>query len=146
METLKFETDIKATPEKIWDILWDDKTYSEWTQYFAEGSVFKTDWEVGGRTYFLNPKGDGMASTINILNKPYEVVFSHLGLIKDNVETMMTKEVEEWSGLEEKYFLMKRDGFTNLKVLIRSPNEQHDMMTQSFTKGLAKVKMLAENI
>lgn len=144
METLKFEINIYASLEKIWDVLWNENTYSQWTKFFAEGLVFKTDWQVGGRTYFLNPEGDGMVSTINSLNIPNEVVFSHLGLMKNNVETLKTKEVEEWSGLEEKYFLMERENFVNLKVILRSPNPQHEMMTKAFTLGLEKVKMLSE--
>jgi hypothetical protein len=146
METLKFETEIKSTPENIWKILWDKETYSDWTQYFAKDSEFKTDWKVGGETFFLDPKGDGMFSTIESLNEPFEVVFSHLGLVKDRVALTKTKDVEEWSGMLEKYFLAERDGFTNLKVIVHSPNEHHDFMTTAFTRGLEKVKTLAEQV
>ena len=146
METLHFETEIKSSPENIWKIIWDKEPYAEWTQFFAKDSVFQTDWKIGGKTYFLNPEGDGMVSTISSLDEPFEVVFNHLGLVKNHVETIKSKEVEEWSGMEEKYFLTQRDGFVNLKVIVHSPNEYHDMMKTGFTRGLEMIKTLAEKL
>lgn len=145
METLHFETEIYASPETIWKVLWG-KSYSYWTQFFAKDSVFKTDWKIGGQTYFLDAKGDGMVSTISSLDEPFEVVFNHLGLVKNHVETIKSKEIEEWSGMEEKYFLTQRDGFTHLKVIIHSPNEYHETMKTSFTRGLEMVKTLSEKL
>ncbi|WP_417429484.1 SRPBCC domain-containing protein [Halpernia sp.] len=144
METLNFEIDIKSSPEEIWKILWDEETYKVWTQFFSKDSVMKTDWKIGGKTYFLDQKGNGMVSTISTLKKPFEIVFRHLGWVENNVETTKTKEVEEWSGMEEKYFLSERECFTHLKVIVHSPNEYHDMMKTSFTRGLEMVKMLSE--
>lgn len=146
METLHFETEIYASPEKIWKILWSNETYSDWTQFFAKDSVFKTDWKIGGQTYFLDPEGNGMVSTISSLDEPFKVVFNHLGLVKNNVETIKSKEVEEWSGMEEKYFLTQRDGFTHLKVIVRSPNDHHETIKTGFTRGLEMVKTLSQKL
>lgn len=146
METLHFETNIKSTPEKIWKTLWDEETYSDWTQFFTKDSIFKTDWKIGGRTYFVDQNGDGKVSTISSLNEPFEVVFNHLGLVENNIELIKTKDIEEWSGVEEKYFLTVRDGFTNLKVIVHAPNENHDMMQTGFTRGLEKIKTLSEKV
>ena len=46
-----------------------------------------------------------MVSTIDSLRIPYEVVFKHLGLLQDGVEDTKSREVMEWSGAQEKYFL-----------------------------------------
>jgi hypothetical protein len=146
METLHFETDIKSSPENIWKILWSRETYGEWTRFFTKDSVFKTDWKIGGKTYFLNSDGNGMVSTISSLNEPFKVVFNHLGLIKNHTELTKTKEIEEWSGMEEKYFLTPRDGFTNLKVIVHAPNELHEMLNTGFTRGLGMVKTLSEKL
>ena len=70
METLEYEISIKALVQKIWDLLWNQETYPQWTQFFMEGSQFKTDWEVNGKTYFLDAHGNGMVSTILRLEKP----------------------------------------------------------------------------
>jgi hypothetical protein len=144
METLHFETEIKSSPENIWKILWSKETYSDWRQFLAKDSVFKTDWKIGGQTYFLDLEGNGIVATISSLDEPFEVVFNHLGLVNNHVETIKSKEVEEWSGKEEKYFLTQREGFTHLKVIVHSPNVDHDMIKTAFTRGLERVKTLSE--
>jgi hypothetical protein len=45
----------------------------------------KSDWKVGGKTYFLNEKGEGMVSTIDSLDEPNQIVFKHLGMIDNGV-------------------------------------------------------------
>ena len=64
MEKAEYKTKINASPKKIWNILWDDETYRKWTSVFSEGSYMESDWKVGGRTLFLDGKGNGMVSTI----------------------------------------------------------------------------------
>ena len=146
METLNYEIMINAPLQKVWDLLWNKATYSEWTQFFAEGSQFKTDWKIGGKTYFLDQKGEGMISTITSLDEPKEVVFSHLGMFKDGVEDTKSKEVIEWSGAEEKYFLREIDeNTTELKVIVHSSKNMEEMMNVGFNKGLQVLKKLAES-
>ena len=38
MDTLEYEISIKASVQKIWDLLWNQETYPQWTQFFMEGS------------------------------------------------------------------------------------------------------------
>ena len=64
METLNFEIMINAPIQKVWDLLWNQDSYTQWTQFFGEGSHYKSDWKVNGKTYFLAASGDGMVSTI----------------------------------------------------------------------------------
>src|SRR5690606_41075505 len=78
MVTLSHSIDIKAPAKKIWDVLWNSDSYAEWTQVFSEGSQYRSDWKVDGRTYFMDKSGrNGMVSTIDSLRIPYEVVFKH---------------------------------------------------------------------
>lgn len=146
METLNYETIINAPIQKVWDILWDQQTYSEWTQFFIEGSQLKTDWKIGGKTYFLDAKGNGMVSTIKSLNEPHEIIFSHLGLIKDGVEDIKSQAVEEWSGMEEKYFLRAiNESITELRAITHTEKNNQELMNNGFKKGFEIVKNLAEN-
>lgn len=48
MATISYEIEIAAPPEKIWNILWDKSSYSQWTRFFSEGSQYTSDWKVGG--------------------------------------------------------------------------------------------------
>ncbi|HCN51680.1 MAG TPA: ATPase [Chryseobacterium sp.] len=147
METLSYETIIDAPLQKVWEILWDPKTYSEWTQYFGAGSIMKSDWKVGGKTYFLNAQGEGMVSTIDSLDEPNQIIFKHLGMIdKDGKEDIHSKEVMEWSGAFEKYFLIDFGGKTKLHAEVQVEKEWQDHMNTGFTKGLIVVKSLAEGV
>lgn len=146
METLSFETQIHASAEKIWQVLWDEDSYREWTAFFSEGSQMQSDWKVNGKTFFLDNSGQhGMVSTIELLNPPYEVVFKHLGYLQDGKEVLGTKEVMEWSGSQEKYLLTELEGYTKLHAEAQTSLEHKAHMEEAFTKGLAKVKELAEN-
>lgn len=150
METISHTIEINATAEEIWEILWDQKTYSEWTQFFCEGEnnggSYESDWKVGGRTVFLDSTGqNGMISTIQSLNEPYEVVFKHLGYIQDGKEITDSKEIEEWSGAQEKYFLTKLEDYTKLQGELQTMSEYAENMKNGFVKGFERVKKLAEN-
>lgn len=145
METLVFSKQIWASKESIWNALWEDHNYTEWTKYFGEGSHMKSDWMVGGKTYFLNSEGDGMVATIESLDAPDMVVFQHLGFIKDGEEDTETKEVKEWSGAHERYFLIQEGDSVRLQVELQSLKEYVEHMTQGFEKGLQKIKEMAED-
>ena len=146
METLSYETEINAPLQKVWDILWGPDTYSEWTKYFGAGSKMKSDWKIGGKTYFVNDKGEGMVSTIDSLDEPNQIVFKHLGMVSNGVEDTQSKEVMEWSGSFEKYFLTDLDGKTKLHVEVQVDKEWEDDMNSGFTKGLMVVKSLVEGV
>lgn len=145
METLSYEIEINAPKTKIWDILWSPETYTEWTKYFSPGSQIKSDWKIDGKTYFTDPSGNGMVSTISTLDEPNEVTFNHLGMIQDGKEDTESKEVKEWSGAPERYFLIQLDnGNTKLQVEVQVSSEWKSIMDKGFTEGLKIVKELSE--
>ena len=146
METLTYEIRINAPIQKVWALLWQPETYSVWTQFFMPESQLKTDWKIGGKTYFTDKAGDGMVSTIESLKEPTEVVFKHLGTVKDGVEDIESKEVKEWSGAEEKYFLRAIDeNTTEVRVITHIDGEHQECMNNGFNQGFAMLKNLAEN-
>ena len=145
MKTLNYEITINAPLEKVWEMLWNPEIYAEWTQFFSSGSVMKSDWKINGKTYFLDDSGDGMVSTIKTLNPPHEIVFSHLGILKDGVEDVESREVQEWSGAEEKYFLRSVDeNRTHLQAIVHTMQEYEVRMTNGFKNGFDKLKDLTE--
>ncbi|WP_326984070.1 SRPBCC domain-containing protein [Chryseobacterium sp. MYb264] len=148
METLSYEIVINASQQKVWDVLWNEKTYVQWTKFFnpASHSFMKTDWKVGGKTYFTNADGEGMVSTIDSLEEPNQIIFKHLGMIdKEGNEDTESMEVKQWSGCFEKYILIDFDGKTKLHAEVQVEKEWQDHMNTGFTKGLEIVKDLAEN-
>jgi len=142
MKTISFEKKIHAPIEKVWEILWNDDTYREWTKHFMPGteSHYVSDWQVGGKTLFLGPDQSGMIATITKLDRPYQVIFNHQGEILNGVEGEKYAE-----GFYEKYLLSETDGITTLTVSVDVEAEYEDHMNEGFTRGLADVKRLAEN-
>ncbi|KFE98020.1 ATPase [Chryseobacterium formosense] len=148
METLSYEIIINAPKQKIWDVLWGNDTYSEWTKFFnpKSASIMKSDWQVGGKTYFTNAEGEGMVSTIDSLEKPDQIIFKHLGMVdKEGNEDTESMEVKQWSGCYEKYILIDFDGKTKLHAEVQTEKDWREHIDQGFTKGLEVVKNLSES-
>ena len=57
MEKVTFNIAIDAPREKVWETLWNDSSYREWTSVFSEGSKVETDWQIGGKVLFLDGQG-----------------------------------------------------------------------------------------
>lgn len=144
METLSYETVIDAPLHKVWDILWNADSYAEWTQFFSQGSTMRSDWKVGGKTYFVDADNNGMVSTIDSLDEPNQVIFKHLGTVKNGVEDTESMEVKQWSGAFEKYILIDLEGKTKLHAEVQVEKNFQDLMNNGFTKGLEIVKNIAE--
>ena len=80
MQKLHFSIEIEAPREKVWNVLWDDTAFRDWTSVFAEGSSYAvSDWKEGGRIQFLDPTNNaGISSVIEKL-VPHEFMsFKHL--------------------------------------------------------------------
>jgi hypothetical protein len=146
MEKLRYQIEIDAPAEKVWDILWNEKTYSQWTYYFSPDSNMVTDWQIGGKTYFTDSsKKNGMVSTIERMEEPKHLIFKHLGEMVDGVEDMDSEKVKAWNGSLEAYYLEENNGKTMLKVEVDSNDEFKEMFDNGFKKGLEVIKNLSEN-
>src|SRR5690606_10293405 len=139
MKTISFEKKINAPIEKVWEALWNNENYREWTKHFIPGSYYESDWEVGGKTLFLDPDRNGMVATITKLDKPYEVIFNHQAGLTNGVESENYGE-----GAFESYLLSETDGVTTLTVSVDLNEEYDHEMDEGFHKGLEEVKRIAE--
>jgi uncharacterized protein YndB with AHSA1/START domain len=144
MQTLSYDIEIKASKQKVWEILWQKESYQAWTQFFSCSSTMQSDWKVGGKTYFYDAKGDGMISTIERLDEPNVIIFKHIGMIQNGHEDTESDEVKTWAGALEKYMLFDLDDCTQVHVEVDIQPEYIEMMNQGFERGLAIVKQLAE--
>ncbi|WP_134092091.1 SRPBCC domain-containing protein [Olivibacter sp. XZL3] len=146
MKTMEFTKEIKAPAQKVWDVLWNENTYSKWTKAFNPNgdSRMESDWQVGGKTRFLDDKGNGMVSTIKTKNEPYDIVFEHLGEVMDGKEDTTSEKVQTWAGSLEEYHLVESNGVTTLSASVQVDEEWADMMSNGFIEGLEIVRKLAE--
>lgn len=140
----QFTTVINAPKEKVWESLWQDANYREWTSPFAEGSRAETDWQQGSKVYFTDGKGSGMVSRIED-NQPNEFMsIQHLGMVKDGKEDVESDEVKAWAGAMENYTLTDEDGKTKLVIDIDLAEEWVENMEAVWPKALEKLRGIAE--
>lgn len=145
METRSYEKIVDAPRQIVWDILWGNETYKQWTQFFDGGSVLKSDWKIGGKTYFLNAQGEGLVSTIDSLEQPDHIIFKHLGTVdREGNEDTRSREVMEWSGFFERYLLIDFEGRTKLHIEVQADKNLCDHLDKGFTEGLEIIRQLAE--
>ena len=139
MVTLKFDIQINAPKEKVWQTLWEDKTYRQWTSACGEGSSAKSDWQQGSRIEFGDGKGNGMFSVIDKKVDNTQMSFKHLGEMKGGVDVK-----SDWTGASENYFLSEKDGQTELKVELDTVEEFQNYFAEVFPKALQLVKKISE--
>ncbi|WP_265130311.1 SRPBCC family protein [Chryseobacterium oranimense] len=140
MQKIFFEIQIDADPEKVWDVLWSDMTYRQWTTAFMEGSFYMGSFEEGSIIKFLDPNNNGMYSRVekNIANQ--EMKFLHLGEIYNGVESE-----QDWGEATEAYILEEIPTGTLLKIEINTTDEFKDFFEEKFPTALGIVKNLSEN-
>lgn len=147
MENLHFNISINATREKVWDALFSDANYREWTAAFAEGSFAETDWKQGSKAYFMDGSKSGMVSEIEV-SKPYEYLsIKHLGVLKDGVEDLTSADTLQWAGAHENYTLNDANGKTELAIDLESGGMKQEFIEyfqKTWPVALDKLKAIAE--
>ncbi|MES2836950.1 MAG: SRPBCC family protein [Bacteroidota bacterium] len=144
LKKIKYTTTINASPEKVWNTLFNDETYRQWTSAFTEGSHYKGDLKQGGRIHFLSPSGGGLYSNVFFLVPNKNVMFQHIGEIKNFEEQAIDDEAEKWTGCFENYTLKQNGNEILLEVEIDMSPENIEHMNDIFPKALANVKAIAE--
>ncbi|RPD41729.1 SRPBCC family protein [Chitinophaga barathri] len=146
MQHITFNITINAPREKVWQVLWGNDTYPEWTRAFNEnGSTAETDWKKGSKVRFLDNNGEGMISSIsdNIPNEYMEI--THEGTIMNGKEDYSAAESGGWAGAKETYTLKDAGGKTELSIYSDITEEYVDMFNKMWPKALDSVKQLSEN-
>jgi hypothetical protein len=140
MEKTRFSIQINASKERVWETLWSDQSYRQWTAAFHEGSYAKSDWKEGSPILFLAPEGDGMYSRIQRLIPYTQMTFEHLGEIKKGEKQPQS----DWAGALESYYLSENNGVTDLQVEMDATGEMLPYFQATFPKALQMVKDLSE--
>ena len=144
MERHQFKTTINAPREKVWQTLWNDETYRQWTSAFAKGSRVETDWKTGSKVLFLDGKNRGMVSMI-AENTPNEVMsFRHLGILKNGIENLEEGRRKGWSGAIENYTLRAVNGKTELIIDQDVTEEDGEHFISMWPAAWERLKALTE--
>lgn len=145
MKKLNFDIHMTASAAKVWQVLWDDTTYRQWTTVFNEGSYAVSDWKEGSNIQFLNADGSGMYSTIVALKTNEHMVFKHLGAIKNFEEQLIDEKTKLWSGGLESYTLKQEDKGLTLTAGMEAPEDFLNYFSDTFPKALILIKEIAEH-
>ncbi|MGY4535662.1 uncharacterized protein YndB with AHSA1/START domain [Mucilaginibacter sp. UYNi724] len=143
----QFSISINASRRKVWETLWGDETYPQWTAPFCEGSKAITDWKEGSKVLFSDGEDRGMVSMI-ARNIPYEFMsFKMLGELKNGVEDFTSDNAKKLAGGMENYTLTGDANKTHLTVDLSGTNLDQDIMnyfSQTWPKALEALKAVAE--
>ena len=140
MKKLQFTIEINASKEKVWDALWNDQNYRNWTSVFHEGSHYESDLHEGSEIFFLGPEKSGMYAKIEKLVPNEKMYFLHLGEYKDGEKQEGTFGEEAI----EQYDLVEKGGKTELTVTMNVPEDYIPYFAETFPKALGKVKEMVE--
>jgi len=140
MKKVTFTININAPKEKVWDTLWNEATYRQWTSVFSADSHAVSDWNEGSSIKFIDGKGDSMFSIIETKIPPQQMSFKHLGEIKKGVETR-----GEWAGAMENYYLTELNGVTTLTTEIDVNEEFEKYFSETFPKAIKLIKQISES-
>jgi uncharacterized protein YndB with AHSA1/START domain len=142
MEKMKFSIEIKAPKEKVWNTLWEDKTFRDWANIIDEGTYMDGVMKEGNEVQFISSVGGyGVTSLVEKLIPNEFVLFRHSA---DTKKAGKKKREREWTGGTESYSLADKDGTTTLTVEIDIPSGQEETFRTRLPKALTRVKILAE--
>ena len=142
MQKQQFSIEIKAPRERVWNMLWEDKTFRNWGNIIDEGQYMVGEIKEGNEVQFISSvSGYGVTSLIEKLVTNEFVSFRQMADTKDSGEREREKE---WTGGTESYSLAENNGVTTLTVDIDVPPGQEETFKVRFPKALERVKILAE--
>ncbi len=148
MERIKFEINIHAPVEKVYQTMLTDATYRQWTAEFNPSSYYEGQWETGSKMLFLGiskeGKREGMVSFIKEAIPGKLVCIEHLGLLSDNEEITSGPQVEGWAGAMENYYFTKLNEHTLLQVEMDSNADFKEYFETTWPKALNKLKAICE--
>lgn len=141
MKQLQFKVEIQATKEKVWDTLWQNKTFREWAGIIDPGTYMIGELKAGNKIQFISGNGYGVTSLVEKY-VPYEfLMFRHEADTQDSGES--TRE-PEWTGGTESYTLTDEGRGTTLTATFDVPPHMEDYFKVTYPKALKRVKELAE--
>ena len=142
MIEIRFQIEIKASKERVWATLWEDKTFRDWANVIDEGTYMKGKMQEGNEIQYISSvNGYGVTSLIEKLTPNAFVLFRHSA---DTKESGQQEREKEWTGGSESYSLTEKNGVTTLIVIMDVPQELEEIFHIRFPQAMERIKALAE--
>lgn len=139
MPLLNFETEINATPEKVWDTLWQEEFFKAWAPTL-NSSYYEGNFQQDSKIYFFGEDRNGMYSFVEKNIPEKEMKFQHLGWIIDGEESP-----QNWENSWETYLLEESQNGTQLKIEVNALDGFAAFFSSTYPNMIQKVKELAES-
>jgi uncharacterized protein YndB with AHSA1/START domain len=141
MKELQFSVLINAPKQKVWDTLWQDGTFREWAGIIDPGTHKVGELKEGNEIQFISGNGYGVTSLVEKLVAGEYVLLRHQA---DTQEEGKQEREKEWTGGNENYALLEKEGVTTLTAEFDVPPELEEYFRDNYPKALERVKVLAE--
>lgn len=142
MKEMKFQVEINATKERVWDTLWQDETFRQWASIIDPGTYMAGELKEGNEVQFISSEnGYGVTSLVEKLVPGEFLLLRHHA---DTQDTGKRERKKEWTGGTESYRLAEKDGTTTLTAVFDVPPELEKYFKDNYPKALEQVKVLAE--
>jgi uncharacterized protein YndB with AHSA1/START domain len=138
---MQFSTKINASKETVWNTLWQDETFRDWSGLIDPGTYMDGELVEGNTVQFISQGGYGVSSLIAELTPNEHLLFKHQA---DTQHEGTEEREKEWTGGEESYDLIEENGVTTLTVAIDLPSEQESYFAKIYPTVLERIKVLAE--
>jgi uncharacterized protein YndB with AHSA1/START domain len=144
MDSLPYQITINASPEKVWEALWNKNSYTIWASTFTHGSYADTNFQLGNHFQFLNPDGNGLYGVIAKCVEYDEMILDHQGEVKHFLEILPDGEENKFDHIKEHYKLQRIDNQTMLTATLFGMNDWQSYFDDAFPKALSVIKTIAE--
>lgn len=141
MKKIQFSIEIHAAKDRVWDTLWQDETLREWAGIIDPGTYMVGDLKEGNEVQFISGNGYGVTSLVEKLTPGEFLLLRHSADTQGNGKR---EREQEWTGGEESYSLVEKDGTTTLTAAFDVPPEMEEYFKITYPKALERVKVLAE--
>ena len=141
MKKQHFSIKIKAPKEKVWQTLFEDKTFRDWGNIIDEGQYMVGELAEGNKVQFISSEGLGVTSFIEKLTPNEYIAFRQ---VADTMNSGKEVRDKEWTGGKESFELIEKNNNTILTVKIDIPPGLEEIFQDRFPKALERVKILAE--
>lgn len=139
---MRFQVEIHAPKEKVWDILWQDETFRQWAGIIDPGTYMVGNLKEGDEIQFISSvNGYGVTSLVEKLTPSEFLLLRHHA---DTQQSGKQKREKQWTGGKESYSLAESNDHTSLTVTLNVPPELAEEFGVKYPQALERVKVLAE--
>ena len=97
LKRLRWSLDIAALTSKVYQLLIDPDSYTQWTSAIGDGLYFEGSWQMGQRIRFLTLSGHGLISEVAENRQNEFISIRHLGYIVNGVEDTSSEAIRAWA-------------------------------------------------